>query len=143
MAAALAMTWVPLCASHREVGEQSRRCAVRFAPENTSPDGAANFSIASVPQFGRHTGKPQLFSFGSFVSVRTFFGSIYRCEKRLGARRSAHFARQRLTEGNIFAIDRNGGVIVLLDLGAIHCDSSKQAFGRSEEHTSELQSRQY
>src|SRR5208283_2801454 len=32
-------------------------------------------------------------------------------------------------EGNILAVERNRGVIVLLDLGAIHGDSSKQAFG--------------
>ncbi len=73
--------------------KQSRRCPVRFSPENTSPDGAANFSIASVPQFGRHSGKPQLFSFGSFALVGAFFSGFDRCEKRLGARRSAHFAR--------------------------------------------------
>src|ERR1019366_4471093 len=107
MAASLAMTWVPLCASHREVGEQSRRCAVRFSPENTSPDGTANFSIASVPQFGRHSGKPQLFSFGSFALVRPFFSGIDRCEKRLGARRSVHLTRERFTEGNILAVERN------------------------------------
>src|SRR5271157_303063 len=32
-------------------------------------------------------------------------------------------------EGSILAVERNRGVIVLLDLGAIDCDSSKQAFG--------------
>src|ERR1019366_4118901 len=117
--------------AHHPGGWGNNRGAVQFgSPPRTPPLTAPRtFQLPGLPQFGRHTGKPQLLGFGSFVSVRTFFGSIYRCEKRLGARRSAHFARQRLTEGNIFAIDRNGGVIVLLDLGAIHCDSSKQAFG--------------
>jgi hypothetical protein len=60
-------------------------------PENTSADNAANL-IAGRPRFGRHTGKPQLFSFGSFVLVRPFFGSIYRREKRVAARRGVYVA---------------------------------------------------
>src|ERR1035438_8537462 len=48
--------------------------------------------VASVPQFGRHTGKPRLFAFGSFVLVRLLDGSLYRCETRVGAQGGLHVA---------------------------------------------------
>jgi hypothetical protein len=75
--------------------------------------------------FSRHVGKLQLFRFSSFVLVRLVDSSSYRRKKRVAARRGVHIAGQRFTERNILAVERNRGVVVLLELSAIHGDSDK------------------
>ena len=64
-----------------------------ISPENTSPDDAANSSIAGVPHTRQAHGTTSTTCFGSFVLVRFFDGSPYRREKRVAARGSVHFAR--------------------------------------------------
>src|SRR5271157_79214 len=69
------------------------RGTVQFGPPpRTLPRTTPRLSIASVPQFCRHTGKPQLFALSCFVLIRLGDGSPYRREKRVAALRGVYIA---------------------------------------------------
>src|SRR5271166_5341324 len=85
--------------------------------------------LDGVLRFRRHTVDLQLLGFSSLMRCGLTFGGPYSCEKRVRSRRSVHVARQCFCKGNVLSVKRLGGIIVLLDDGAIYRDSSKQAFG--------------
>src|SRR5271169_4339762 len=83
------------------------------------------WSIADVPQLGRHAGERQLFGFSSLMRCGLIFSGPHSREERVRARRGVHVAGQCLGKGNSLAVERLGGIIVLLDHGTIYRDSSK------------------